>query len=503
VGKMGYFGDYIAIEIDKKKELFDIYQFNGTFWEPSSKNDMYPIFQTTIFNALDKEIKRLTAENLMKPKHITRARKGIAKLKQRSSVNGAIANMLTIMHRKYKRVVFDDNPDLIAFDNGVFELPTVEEPTRANFRSGRRDDYISKTTGYNYEPTNAISYREFEDVINKIMPVPEVRRVLFQALGSCLVGAVLEFFIILTGCGRNGKDVINALLERTLGAEFYISPSTNLIMQESKSEINQELANTDKKRVILVNEPSSKQQLKNEVIKKITGGATQAGRGLYSSKTTITSHATTMMQCNAVPDMDHIDNAMRDRLVIIHFPAMFRSAERIEELGADTPNLHLLNAKYKSAKWIKNQRSNMFAMMVNGISDMYKQNETYALSTLPECVRTMVKQYVADTDDIFGWFNMVFEKVDTVGAHLTMKQIYDEYATSEYFKALPKRQQRKTNAKSMKNDVVASPNLKQDYRERYNYTADGEKVRVRNVLVGWNYKISRTTKRDTSKWTTQ
>jgi phage/plasmid-associated DNA primase len=494
VNKMGYFDDYMAIEIDKKKELFDIYHYNGVYWEPASRGDMYPVFQGIVFTALEKEIKRLAKENLMKAKHTTRARKGIAKLKQRSSVNGAIANMLTKMHMKYKRVEFDTNPNLIAFDNGVYELPTVEEPDRGNFRPGRREDFISKTTGYNYVPTNTEKLNEFAEVVNKIMPDVEVRRVLFQVLGSCLVGAVIEHFIILTGCGRNGKDVINSLLENTIGSELYISPSTNLIMQESKSEINQELANTDKKRVLVVNEPNCKQQLKNAIIKKITGGSTQSARGIYSTKTNVTCHATTIMQCNAVPDMDNIDEAMLERLIIIHFKAMFRSAERIAELGADTPNLHLLDAKYKSIKWIKENRANMFCMMVRGLSDLYKQHRTFAITSLPDTVKMSVKQYVADTDDIFGWFNMVFMKADTNDEHLTMKQIYNEYSASEYYQALPKRQQRKTNAKSMKNDICASPNLKPDYRERFTYMRVGEskkRCEVKNCLIGWKYKIQR------------
>ena len=322
------------------------------------------------------------------------ARKGIARLKQRSSVNGAICNILTIMHKKYKRVEFDNNPDLICFDNGVFELPTVDKPNHQCFRQGKREDFISKTTGYSYKPAEQETlYNEFKDVIYKIMPDVQVRSILFQVLGSCLVGAVLEHFIILTGCGRNGKDVINSLLEQTLGADFYISPSTNLIMQESKTEINQELANTDKKRAILVNEPNCKQQLKNSIIKKITGGQTQSGRALYSTKTSIKCHATTMMQCNAVPDMDNIDEAQFERLIIIHFKAMFRSAERIAELGADTPNLHLLDAKYKSSKWIKSNRSNMFQMMVEGLTDMYVQNGTYAITKLPECIKISVNPW--------------------------------------------------------------------------------------------------------------
>ena len=142
-------------------------------------------------------------------------------------------------------------------------------------------------------------------------------------------------------------------------------------------------------------------------------------------------------------------------------------------------------------------------MMVLGLTDLYKQNKTYSSSSLPDSIKMAVKQYVADTDDIFGWFNAVFEKDPT--GWITMKDIYSEYSVSEYFKALPKRQQRKTNAKTMKNDINESPNLKPDYRERHQYIGpNGDKQRARNVLIGWKHRAGKRPNRpvDMSRFTT-
>ena len=41
----------------------------------------------------------------------------------------------------------------------------------------------------------------------KIQPNPDIRAILWQIMGSCLVGQILENVFILTGEGRNGKSV--------------------------------------------------------------------------------------------------------------------------------------------------------------------------------------------------------------------------------------------------------------------------------------------------------
>jgi phage/plasmid-associated DNA primase len=43
--------------------------------------------------------------------------------------------------------IIDENPDLLGFTNGVYEI------NNKVFREGRREDYITKTTGYDF-PTD-------------------------------------------------------------------------------------------------------------------------------------------------------------------------------------------------------------------------------------------------------------------------------------------------------------------------------------------------------------
>ena len=56
----------------------------------------------------------------------------------------------------------DENPYLICFENGVYDIDKVE------FRAGRPDDYISISTGFNYELDSvSIRAKEIEDQLKQ------------------------------------------------------------------------------------------------------------------------------------------------------------------------------------------------------------------------------------------------------------------------------------------------------------------------------------------------
>jgi phage/plasmid-associated DNA primase len=298
----------------------------------------------------------------------------------------------------------------------------------------------------------------------------------------------LEHFAIFTGCGRNGKDVLGGLLEHTLGDDNYLSPDSKVLTQESKGEINQEMANCNEKRAVVVNEPSAKIQLKCAVIKKLSGGGITSARGIYQSGTKVILQMTLMLLCNAIPDIDTIDDALRERLIIVLFPSLFRSAQRMEAMkasGMDMTNVHLLDTKYKTQRWIKDSRKYMLRLMLDGLSDLYARNGSFTIANIPAHMMHRNEEYVRETDDFYGWFSEVFVKEE--GAYLSMATIHEEYKGSDYFTALGKRQQRRCTKKSMRNDVTLSPTLKPFYRERFRRKG----VDRTNVVVGWTRKTLR------------
>lgn len=76
----------------------------------------------------------------------------------------------------------DMQHSLIAFDNGVFELDT------GNFRQGRKEDRISKSTGYNFEEAVGEDMLAVEAFMDSIYPVEEEREIARLYFGYCLTG---------------------------------------------------------------------------------------------------------------------------------------------------------------------------------------------------------------------------------------------------------------------------------------------------------------------------
>lgn len=97
----------------------------------------------------------------------------------------------------------DSNPNIIGFNNGVYDLE------KGYFRSGLPDDYISMTTGYDYQ-----EYDDDDDEIemvnnyfNTVMVEEDMKKYVMKFIASCLDGHSREQkFILWTGVGCHEKD---------------------------------------------------------------------------------------------------------------------------------------------------------------------------------------------------------------------------------------------------------------------------------------------------------
>lgn len=97
---------------------------------------------------------------------------------------------------------FDTNIHLIGFENGVYDLDALE------FRNGRPEDFITLTTGINYnafEANNAF-VPEIQNFLSKVLLSEPVREYVMRLFASFLHGAIREErFHVWTGVGSNGK----------------------------------------------------------------------------------------------------------------------------------------------------------------------------------------------------------------------------------------------------------------------------------------------------------
>jgi P4 family phage/plasmid primase-like protien len=216
----------------------------------------------------------------------------------------------------------DANPDLIGFENGVYDLRNGE------FRDGRPEDFISLTTGNDY-----IEYRDDDELIvaifsfmTQVFPVQETREYVFQLLSSFLEGRnPNEKFHIWTGVGGNGKSKLLELFELAFGKYTAKIPVT-VLTQKTKgtsNSANPEVARLKGSRAVSTQEPEENERFNVGIMKDWTGGDRITCRPLYGDPFDFKPQFKMVFCCNHLPSLPPDDDGTWRRISVVEFKARF------------------------------------------------------------------------------------------------------------------------------------------------------------------------------------
>jgi P4 family phage/plasmid primase-like protien len=290
--------------------------------------------------------------------------------------------------------IIDQDKDLIGFENGIFDLNLME------FRSGSSSDYVSLSTGYDYkyhDPNEPI-YQELVTLISQILPEPETRRFTLKSLASCLDGHNRdENFYIWSGknaSGGNGKSTITELLTKALG-EYAIDSPVSLITgkRESANSPNSALAAIRNKRVVIMQEPASNDQIQADVMKALTGGDRVSTRELNSTQIEFKPHAKFFLAANKIPTMSDIDGGVIRRLKITEFVSRF-----VEQFNTqDVEDKYMY--EFKIDKELKNKLETYKTVFMCILLDYYRIYREEGLIP-PESVLKVTKKYENNNNNI-------------------------------------------------------------------------------------------------------
>ena len=201
----------------------------------------------------------------------------------------------------------DSNKDLIAFNNGILDLVTME------LRDGKPEDYISFSTEIDYDPEK--KYYEYDcwasidKFIKQVLPDIEVRDYFMKHLASCLFGGnPAQKFHILTGSGSNGKSMIMNLLSKSLG-DYACTVPISLFTQKRKSSGSAapEVMRLKGRRFVTMQEPDEAIALNTGFMKEITSGEKMYARDLFKSGTEFEVLAKFHLACNDKPKINTTD----------------------------------------------------------------------------------------------------------------------------------------------------------------------------------------------------
>lgn len=333
------------------------YSFNGIIWSPV-KNHLkefrdkleeiakkYEDFKKVIFNLLyndnsdsgqDSESEEETKQMNKKNKAILTSKKqeiskAVNKLENYTSQNGILNYCQVLFYNEEFSELLDENPLLIAFQNGVFDFETL------TFRDGLHSDFLSKTLNISYDTTLTDESKEIKqlfDFLSKIFPDKSVRKYFIDQTCEVFRGGNRDKIAMFwTGNGNNGKSVTQRLFETMIGHKLAIKLSTSVLTERIQpGQPNPQLTRLrGGVRWGVFDEWGKTEQILSGSLNVLTGGDSLPCRDLFqkgSDSKDFTPMFKMLCICNELPCLKDAVDATWDRIRIIPFESKFVSREK-------------------------------------------------------------------------------------------------------------------------------------------------------------------------------
>lgn len=355
----------------------DWYYFNGVRWEKSLKGTkLKECIHNDIWDIYAEYARKLRNDNNEIGADICLDFQ--KKLLKENYVKTLMDGLSHMFYRKDIMEEFDTDVNLLAFENGIFDL------RECVFREGRPEDNITLSTNVllpindndpdDYKlhiPTSPIKLddlipllrninTEYYDIyerdmmlfLEQILPIPELKDYTLRFLSKMLSGENRdEGFYIWTGSGGNGKSKLVELMSKCLG-EYSCNLPVSLLTQKRKSSgaANPEMARTRGRRFAVMQEPDVNETLNIGEMKEITGNDKIQARGLYKEPFEFVPQFKLLLMCNDLPKIPSNDDGTWRRIEATPFISRFVSERQVDESQNKYPRDKRL--KEKLDMWI-------------------------------------------------------------------------------------------------------------------------------------------------------
>lgn len=253
--------------------------------------------------------------------YITKLTAVARRLKCSSFKDNVLKECSELFYQKDFENRLDANPEIIGFENGVYDLNTFE------FRDGRPEDYVTFSTQNDYIPLEKDSehVQDILEFFRQVHPNENVRTYVINLLASFISGSTREErFHIWTGTGSNGKSKLVDLFEKAIGDYSCKLPVALLTNKRPASNAaSSEIVQTKGKRFTCMQEPSNNERLNIGFMKELTGGDKIMARALFSEPVTFRPQFKMVLCCNDMPDVDSEDGGTWRRIRVVQFGSEF------------------------------------------------------------------------------------------------------------------------------------------------------------------------------------
>jgi P4 family phage/plasmid primase-like protien len=311
--------------------------------------------------------------------------------------------------------LLDENPKLIGFKNGVYDLINME------FREGKPDDYISLSTNINYKPLNQkdTKINEIKFIINEMLPDLDVQEYVINLLASCLDGNPDQKFHLWTGSGGNGKSILVNNLIKSVFGDYYNPIDSTLITNRrgSSSAASPDKMKLKGRRICVMNEPEGDDNIKVGQMKELTGADTINARGLFQDIISFKPQFKLFMLCNKKPIIPSTDGGTWRRIRVVPFEMKF-----VENPKAQNERKMNRNLEYTIIKYAE--------IFMSILIEQYNKIRVDGTIVIPEPdkVKLSTNEYQKSSDIIADFIGERLEIIhNDKKSHIMIKDMHDEY----------------------------------------------------------------------------
>jgi P4 family phage/plasmid primase-like protien len=299
----------------------------------------------------------------------------------------------------------DENKNLIAFSNGVFDTLTFE------FRDGKPEDYISFCTNLEFHPDRPHDsypcWQELNKFIRDVLPDPDVREYFLAYLATSLSGCnEAQKFHILTGTGSNGKSMLMNLMSTAMGDYACKAPISLLTQARNKSAAAApELVRMKGRRFVTMQEPDEQVPLNTGLMKELASSEKITARDLYAGSKQMLDfdlQARFNLACNEKPKINTQDGGTWRRLVVVNFVSKFVADPRLPH---EKPIDESFVQKSQSKEWAE--------AFLSYLVHLYTKGKGYRKLVPPEKVMEYTSEYKEDSDVIAKFIREKIHRVET------------------------------------------------------------------------------------------
>jgi phage/plasmid-associated DNA primase len=426
------FGEYIK----RFNGMFFIYR-NGRWFDETDKSNRFMMtkyISEDLYNYISQELKTNVDDEGIRNRYLSQLR--------HNTSNPNIIKHIT--HHIESNIpneptnIFNKNPHLLGFNNGVYNLITQE------FRDYNYDDYITLTTGWDYtEPTYDTEEQEkmrktLIDILETIQPDREQQTLLLQILASGLDGHPYQNAVIYQGQGGNGKGLLGSLMNKMLGEYFY-KPNASILKEMAKANsASPDIMKLKDKRYVDIEEVGG--MINATLLRNITGGQTLEGRNLYQKTTeTFKLSSLLVLEINNAFQLDG-KPAQADyrRYIVIKFNTNFTDDEaKIDEV-INGIQYRKANHYYETEEFHTDIRPYFFDVLSNVYKQYYDETQKSLKFSIPKIVRDNTNQYLTNQDTAKSLFDYSFKKSNDLTKTLPLKSVWDTIKNSDPYNNLSK-----------------------------------------------------------------